>query len=328
VIRAGHVAAGFVALIAALASWTASAQDLGTVKVGVLEFGTVNWELDVIRHHGLDKQRGFTLEVQGFGSGEATNVALQGEAVDAIVDDYFWVSRQRSDGQMLTFVPFSSTVGALMVPPDSDIASLADLKDKRLGVAGGPLDKGWLLLQALAAKRHGMDLAAEVEPVYGAPPLLNAKVQDGELDAVLNYWHFAARLDARGFRQLVGIQEAIAELGAASVPPQLGFVFFQAFVDDNPELIAAFADASRAAKELLQGDAEWDRIRPLTKAEDDATFEALKRRYRAGIIAHWGAAEQADAAKVYAMLAGLGGEKLVGAATELAPGTFWPGVTY
>ena len=28
------------------------------------------------------------------------------------------------------------------------------------------------------------------------------------------------------------------------------------------------------------------------------------------------------------MLAELGGEKLVGAATELAPGTFWPGVTY
>jgi len=54
--------------------------------------------------------------VQGFGSGEATNVALQGEAVDAIVDDYFWVSRQRSDGQMLTFVPFSSTVGALRAP--------------------------------------------------------------------------------------------------------------------------------------------------------------------------------------------------------------------
>jgi NitT/TauT family transport system substrate-binding protein len=328
VIRAGHVAAGFVALAVALASWAAGAQDLGAIKVGVLEFGTVNWELDVIKHHGLDRQRHFTLEVQGFGSGEATNVALQGEAVDAIVDDYFWVSRQRSDGQMLTFVPFSSTVGALMVPPDSDIASLADLKDKRLGVAGGPLDKGWLLLQALAAKRHGMDLAAEVEPVYGAPPLLNAKVQDGELDAVLNYWHFAARLDARGFRQLVGIQEAIAELGAASVPPQLGFVFFQAFVDDNPELIAAFADASRAAKELLQGDAEWDRVRPLTKAEDDATFEALKRRFREGIIEHWGEQERADAAQVYAILAELGGEQLVGGATALAPGTFWPDVAY
>jgi NitT/TauT family transport system substrate-binding protein len=328
VIRASHFATGCAVLVVALASWTAAAQDLGTVKVGVLAFGTVNWELDVIRHHGLDKQRNFTLEVQGFGSGEATNVALQGKAVDTIVDDYLWVSRQRSDGQMLTFVPFSSTVGALMVPPDSDVRSLADLKGKRVGVAGGPLDKSWLLLQGLAAKRHGMDLAAEVEPVYGAPPLLNEKIQTGELDAVLNYWHFAARLDAKGYRELVGVEEAIAELGGDSVPPQLGYVFYESFVQENPELVAAFADASRAAKELLKGDAEWERIRPLTKAEDDATFEALKRRFREGIIEHWGEEERAEAAEVYGIVAELGGEELVGGAIVLAPGTFWPDVAY
>jgi len=42
VIRAGHVAAGFAALVVALASWTAHAQDLRTIRVGVLECGTVN----------------------------------------------------------------------------------------------------------------------------------------------------------------------------------------------------------------------------------------------------------------------------------------------
>jgi NitT/TauT family transport system substrate-binding protein len=328
VIGMRQLAAGVAGLILGLSAATTGAQELGTVKVGVLEFGTVNWELEVVKQHGLDKERGFELEVQGFGSGEATNVALQGEAVDAIVDDYLWVSRQRSAGQMLTFVPFSSTVGALMVPPDSDIQSLADLKGRKLGVAGGPIDKSWLLIQGLAAERHGMDLAAEVEPVYGAPPLLNEKVQDGELDAVLNYWHFAARLDAKGYKELVGVEEAISELGVASNPPQLGYIFHQSFADANPELVAAFADASRAAKELLKGDEEWARIRPLTKAEDDATFEALKRRFREGVVERWGPAEQTDAAGLYAIIAELGGEKVVGAATELAPGTFWPNVSY
>ena len=37
----------------------------------------------------------------------------------------------------------------------------------------------------------------------------------------------------------------------------------------HPGLVEAFAAASREAKELLKGDQEWERIRPLTKAEDD-----------------------------------------------------------
>ena len=108
-----------------------------------------------------------------------------GEAVDAIVEDWLLVSRQRSDGVPLTFIPYSS-IGAVMVQPDSPIATLADLKGKKLGVAGGPLDKGWLMLQAYARQKYGIDLATEVEPVYGAPPLLTEKLKSGELDAVLN----------------------------------------------------------------------------------------------------------------------------------------------
>jgi NitT/TauT family transport system substrate-binding protein len=320
--------AAALALLAACWSWAAAAADLGTVRVGVLAFGTVNWELDVIKHHQLDTKHHFNLEVQRFGSGEATNVALQGEAVDAIVDDYLWVSRQRAEGQMLTFIPYSSTVGTVMVPPDSDIKSLADLEGKKIGVAGGPIDKSWLLVRGLATKRHDLDLAAEAEPVYGAPPLLNEKIQDGELDAVLNYWHFAARLEAKGYKPLVGVDEAIAELGVKSVPPQIGYVFRESFGKEHPGLIEAFAEASRDAKQLLMTDAEWERIRPLTKAEDDATFEALKRNYQAGIVEHWGEAERADAAKLYAILADLGGDKLVGQAKELVPGTFWPTVVY
>ena len=46
---------------------------------------------------------------------------------------------------------------------------------------------------------------------------------------MLNYWHFTARLEAKGYRQLVGVEEAIRELGVASVPPQLGYVFDQSF---------------------------------------------------------------------------------------------------
>ena len=52
------------------------------------------------------------------------------------------------------------------------------------------------------------------------------------------------------------------------------------------------------------------------------------RRYREGIVAHWGPEQQAEAAKLFAIMAKLGGEKLVGKSTELAPGTFWPQVSF
>ena len=45
-----------------LAAMPAMAEPLPVVRIGVLKFGTVNWELDVIRRHGLDRQHGFALE--------------------------------------------------------------------------------------------------------------------------------------------------------------------------------------------------------------------------------------------------------------------------
>src|SRR3546814_8716652 len=74
-----------------------------------------------------------------------------------------------------------------MVPPDSPIRDLADIKGKKIGVVGGPLDKSWLLLRGLTQRRHGFDPAVASEPVFGAQPLLTQKVETGEIDAVQNY---------------------------------------------------------------------------------------------------------------------------------------------
>ena len=41
---------------------------LPVLKVGVLQFGTINWEMDTIAHHGLDSANGFSLEVHNFAS--------------------------------------------------------------------------------------------------------------------------------------------------------------------------------------------------------------------------------------------------------------------
>ena len=310
-------------------SMAAQAADLGTVRIGVLKFGTVNWELDVIQQHGLDAKEGFTLEVTDFASNDAADIALMGEAVDGIVEDWLWVSRQRAEGVPLTFIPYSSSVGALVVPADGGIDTLADLDGKRLGIAGGPLDKSWLLIQAVAKEEEHVDLAEVAELVYGAPPLLAEKFKSGELDAVINYWHYAARLEAEGHKRLLDVTEAQESLGVPADTPQLGYVFREEWADAHANLVQAFARASRAAKAIMdESDEEWERLRALTKAENDATLDALKRRYREGIVHSWGDAERQAAEQLYAVLAELGGEELVGSSPVLVDGTFWSGVSY
>lgn len=321
-----RLAAGTAAL--ALLSPPLGAADLGVIRAGVLRFGTVSWELDVLKHHGLDRKEGFTLDVTAFASNDAADVALLGDAVDMIVEDWLWVSRQRAEGVLLSFIPYSSNVGFVVARPERGIRSLADLVGKTLGVAGGALDKGWLLVQALARKQ-GIDLAKAAKVVYGAPPLLSEKLKQGELDAALLYWHFAARLEAQGYPKVIGVAEAQEALGVPASTPQLGYVFKESWAKAAPERIAAFARASRAAKAIMkESDAEWERIRPLTRAEDDATLAMLRDRYREGIVTSWGDAERAAAAKLYAVLAELGGEQLVGRSKTLVDGTFWPLVRY
>ncbi|TKT69380.1 ABC transporter substrate-binding protein [Aquamicrobium sp. LC103] len=297
------------------------------VRVGALKFGTVSWELDTIKHHKLDEKNGVELEIVYFAGEDASNVAMLAGEIDMIVSDWLWVSRERSMGEALALAPYSTAVGAIMVKDDAPIGSITDLQGRKIGVAGGPLDKSWLLVQALARRDHDLDLAAGNEVVYGAPPLLSEKAMQGELDAVLNFWHFCARLEANGFRRLLGADEAANALGTSGPVSALGYVFNEKWADDNRGTVAGFLKASADAKDrLATSDEEWNRLAPLVRAEG-RELETLRDRYRQGIPRRPVADEEADAARLYGLLAEIGGEKLVGSATEMAPGTYWLGLT-
>ena len=87
---------------------------LTTIRVGVLSFGTVAWELEVMRSHELAKKRGVDLVIIPLASGDASTIALQGGSVDVIVSDWLWVSRQRADANLFSFVTYSNAVGSVV----------------------------------------------------------------------------------------------------------------------------------------------------------------------------------------------------------------------
>ncbi|MBC7134003.1 MAG: ABC transporter substrate-binding protein [Roseovarius sp.] len=311
--------AGLLVLITTLG---AALADTPTLRVAVLKFGTVNWQLDTIRHHRLDTAQGFALEVQGVASSSAAQIAFQGGQADVIVSDWLWVARQRAAGRDLVFIPYSKAVGGLLVPEGSKVQGLADLKGGKVGIAGGPLDKSWLILRAYAEKNLGFDLKAETEQVFGAPPLIFKAALDGDLSGAINFWHFMARMQTAGMRRLIDISDAARDLGLDPETPLLGYVVKGDLLRESPDLVHGLARASRAASDVLaRDDAEWDRLRDRMNAKSDAEFKALKAGFRAGIPASR-TVDRDAAARMLELMYRLGGADLLGQASTLPDGTF------
>jgi NitT/TauT family transport system substrate-binding protein len=150
------------------------------------------------------------------------------------------------------------------------------------------------------------------------------KTLQGEMDANLNFWNLCARMEAKGFRRLVSVEEAQTKLGLKAPNALIGYAFDDAFIASSGPALEKFLAAAKAAKDILAtSDAEWDRIRPLMKMEDDATFLATRARYREGIPKRPVAEEEADAKQLYRVLHALGGAELMGEAAELDPGTYY-----
>ena len=139
-------------VVAALAFAATGAAAADRIRLAVQRTGTLSWELDVIKTHGLDRKLDLDIATVELASTEAGKIALKGGSADLMLSDWLWVARERSLGDTLVFYPSSSTLGAVMVPAHSEVRNIADLKSRKLAIAGGPIDKSWLLLQALARR--------------------------------------------------------------------------------------------------------------------------------------------------------------------------------
>ena len=258
------------------------AEPLPAIKASVLQFGTVHWELAAMKEQGLDHAHGFELDIDTRANLSATRLALTANQADVIVGDWLWAAQRHAAGSPKLFLPYSASIGSLIVQGDSDIQTISDLADRRIGVAGGPDSKGWILLQA-AARKQGIDLSLD-QVQFAAPPLLNQALQRGQLDAVLTYWHYGAELLTEGnFRELVSMAHLAQSLGLDARIPMLGYVFNRNWASNHPDKLEAFAAAiSETKARLLSSDSAWEPIQSLMRAEDPALFQAYKAGYRKG----------------------------------------------
>ncbi len=315
----------FVFLIFAI-SFKTEIASADKIKIGSLQYGSVNWELKLIKELGLDKEMNFEVEIVELASKNAAAVALQGGAVDVIITDWFWVSRQRNEGRLFSFVPHSMAAGGLIASKESSIKEGSDLSGKKIGIAGGQVDKGWLIFRAFYKKEYGKELKDVSRQIFGAPPLLNKKIEQDNFDAILTYWPYQAKLlTNEKFVKVINITDILTKLEVPKGIPVIGWVFKDKWASENQKLLNDFLQTSKKAKKLmLDSDEIWEKVRPYMNVKDEKLFVNLRDIYREGIPSKDFSIKQIEGSKkLYSILSQVGGRELVGKAKTLSPGTFW-----
>jgi NitT/TauT family transport system substrate-binding protein len=294
------------------------------IRLGVLAYGTVNWELTALKQQGLLETEQYQLKIIPMANPQAGKIALLSASVDMIVADWVWVSRQRFLGRDYTFYPYSNTTGALVLAKNSQIHSLKDLADKKLAIAGGELDKNNLLLGAVMQKLELSYAYKNIEKFYGAPALLAYQLEQGRVDALLTYWHYAARLEAEGYSILMTGADLVQQLGIQEKVPSIGYVFGGAWAGQHKEAVLTFLDNSQQMKNKLCASNEaWQGVQELTHAKTRQASELLRQRYCAGRVVSWGEKEKQAANFIYLYFKKMSKQRLTGKAKVITTGTFW-----
>ena len=318
----------FTALFAFLSSFlvhalnNSEAKKLPELKVAVIASGTVNWELQHIKNQQLDHRNGFKLVIRPVASLGAARLALTSGTADAVVSDWLWAAKRAEQGQPLSFIPFSSQIGSA-ISADKTISSVKDLKGKRIGIAGGPLNKAWVLLQAKAAQ-SGIDLRKDAQIQFAAPPLLSQALKKGQIDLLVTFWHYGVKLKAEGYSERFSLNQVMREMGLATDVPMLGYLFDRQFSDQNPQLVMQFAKTITQAKQQLnQDDRYWQPLIPLMRSSNKAVISGLIAGYRAGIPDQIDQAQISDAQAFYGLIAKTAHRKSAESIGTLDPALFW-----
>ena len=211
-----------------------------------------------------------------------------------------------------------------MVKKSDQINSFLDLKNKKIGVAGGSLDKSWLFLRAYAIKKYDKDPLTFFKTSFAAPPLINGLLRNSQLDAGYNYWNYTARLQALGYIELLTLKDILPYIGIEGELPLIGYVFREEFVQKNKIALNGFINASNEARQILKtSNKEWQRISEMTGANNQLMLEKIRDAFRKGIPSDDHQLMKKNIQNAYDILSRIGGEDLVGSSSSLSPGTYW-----
>lgn len=262
-LRAGGVLIGSLGLgafLAACGSDSAAAVDesgkpLSPIKIGAVQPGTagsvidpITDEFDLATKHGLNLVRD-----GGGGVGTGQENLLTG-LLDTFAFGPLGATEANNAGHDIVIVgPQLRNHGRWLVPADSDITSVEDLRGKRVGVQ--PASSDTYKAAALGLAVNGIDFEREYQIFPGQPIANLALYERGDLDAIIAIEPNATRLVAQGSREIATVSE-LWQKGTGDTNPLFlnGAAFQRSWLENNRETAANFVALRTEANSLITAD--------------------------------------------------------------------------
>ncbi|WP_276487744.1 sulfonate ABC transporter substrate-binding protein [Ectopseudomonas mendocina] len=262
-----------VALFAAAISFGAITQaQAETLRIGYQKYGT----LVLLKAKGtLEKrlaERGVDVKWTEFPGGPQLLEGLNVGSVDFGVTGETPPVFAQAAGADLLYVahePPAPTGEAILVPKDSSIKSVAELKGKKVALNKGS-NVHYLLVRAL--EDAGLKYS-DITPVYLPPADARAAFERGSVDAWVIWDPFQSaaeqQLQARSLRD-----------GSGLVDNHQFYLATRPYAEKNPEVVGILIDEIRGVGEWVQGnlDQATDQVAPLLGLSREITYSAVERQ--------------------------------------------------
>jgi NitT/TauT family transport system substrate-binding protein len=315
----------FWLLLSLTVAFNAHAQEVvkgdgGTVRLLYSEFGSNSFPATLMKKFELDRKHGIVIELVPSASDKVRMATLQAGGAEVATLDWGDVARMRKAGVDIVGVSPFLRLGAdfSVVPVNSPIKTLGDLKGKKFGVYNrNSLD--FILERAVAKAKHQVDLDKETTIQEGAAPLMWALMDQGQLDATEAFNSVAPAMIATGkYRALAKVSDLVTQLGLPETP-YLFYAFNGAWVKAHPQNTRAFVAAYHDVIDLLRtNDQVWiDRGAEMKMSSDVAA--GFRTEARGDFLRSFSPTAEADIKKVFETLLPIAGPSVFGF-TEIPSG--------
>lgn len=240
---------------------------------------------------GFDKKHGIAVEYVTYPTLDGLFTAIRGKGVDIGFGGWTAFAQFRSKGAPITMIyPVGRGISLdVVVPANSPLKSLDDLKGKRIGSYAGAAGTATVLLRVLTSKYFGYDPGKTNHLQYAGAALLPDLAAKGDLDAVLLFDPIAVRAIASGkFKSIANLSKIYKDKVGDDFL-WIGYATNDDVIAKHPEALKAFNKAWLEAVAYVKANpAVFD---PVVKALglDEAGAKLLRERVIADYVTEWSA---------------------------------------